>query len=208
MVLWHFISERWPTILSLTGEHVLLVLVAMVVAIILGVVLGVAVTYWEPGARAVLYLCQILMTVPSMAMFGILLPLLGIGYKTGVVALILYALLPVVRNTYTGIRAIDPAVLEAAKGMGLREWSILRRIKLPLIIPVVMAGIRTATVMIVGIAAIAAFIGAGGLGELIFRGISRYNRQMILAGAIFISALAICFDLILKQLEYRYGIRS
>lgn len=207
MELWHFITSRWPVLIALAGEHILLVLVAMVIAIFLGLILGVAITYCPPAARVVLYLCQVLMTIPSMAMLGILLPLFGIGYKTGVVALILYALLPIVRNTYTGILAIDPAVLEAARGMGLGEWSVLKRIKLPLVMPVVMAGIRTATVMVVGIAAIAAFVGAGGLGELIFRGISRYNRQMILTGAIFISVLAICIDFVLKRLELRLSSR-
>jgi len=204
---WSFVNSRWDKIFALTIEHGVLILTAMAAAIVVGVVVGVLITYYNPAAHAVLYICQILMTVPSLAMLGLLIPLLGIGFWTGVVGLILYSLLPIVRNTYTGIREIDPAILEAARGMGMNERTILLKIKLPLALPVIMAGIRTATVMVVGIGAIASYVGAGGLGEFIFRGISRYNKDMILTGAICVSVLAIAADLILKLVEKKASFR-
>ncbi len=207
MDFWSFVNSRWDKIFALTIEHGVLILTAMAAAIVVGVVVGVLITYYNPAAHAVLYICQILMTVPSLAMLGLLIPLLGIGFWTGVVGLILYSLLPIVRNTYTGIREIDPAILEAARGMGMNERTILLKIKLPLALPVIMAGIRTATVMVVGIGAIASYVGAGGLGEFIFRGISRYNKDMILTGAICVSVLAIAADLILKLVEKKASFR-
>jgi len=204
---WQTVVARSDKILELTGEHALLVLVAIAVAVVLGVGLGVWITYYRSAARAVLYFCQVVMTIPSLALLGILVPLFGIGYKSGVTALILYSLLPIVRNTYTGIQEIDPAIIEAARGMGMREATILRRIKLPLAWPVILAGIRTAVVMIVGIGAIASYIGAGGLGEFIFRGISQWNLQIVLLGAICVSLLAIATDLLLKWVENRARIR-
>ncbi len=204
MGFWDLLTVRWSKILLLTQEHILLVFAAIIVAVCLGVALGIVITYYRPAARVALYICQILMTVPSLAMVGLLLPFFGIGFKTGVVALILYSLLPIVRNTYTGIEEINPAVLEAARGMGMQEATILRRIKLPLALPVIMAGIRTAVVMVVGIAAIASYVGAGGLGEFIFRGISQWNKQVVLLGAICISVLAIVFDFLFKYLENRF----
>jgi len=205
MSLWGFFVNRSDTILELGIEHAMLILVSVVIAVLIGVIAGIAITYYQPAAFVVLYICQIMMTVPSLATLGLLLPILGIGFKTGITALILYSLLPIVRNTYTGIKEIDNSVLQAAQGMGMGEWTILRKIKLPLALPVIMAGIRTATVMVVGIGAIASYIGAGGLGELIFRGISRYNKDMILAGAIVISLLAITADYLLRVAENRYS---
>ncbi|MDH7579033.1 MAG: ABC transporter permease [Bacillota bacterium] len=202
MTFFELVVARWSKIAVLTQEHIFLVFISVLVAMCLGIAIGIAITYYQPAARVILAFCQILMTVPSLAMVGLLLPLFGIGFKTGVAALILYSLLPIVRNTYTGIQEISPPILEAAKGMGMKELTILRRIKLPVAFPVIMAGIRTAVVMIVGIAAIASYIGAGGLGEFIFRGISQWNKQLVLLGAICISVLAIVFDLLFKYLEH------
>ncbi|GFN23929.1 ABC transporter permease [Moorellaceae bacterium AZ2] len=203
MSFWSLVISRWNNILESTGEHVLIVLVAVCIAVIVGVALGVMITYWRFLAGPVLYFCQVVMTIPSLAMLGLLLPVFGIGYKTGVATLILYSLLPIVRNTYAGIQGIEPAIIEAAKGMGMRETTILRRIKLPLAWPVILAGIRTAVVMIVGIAAIASYIGAGGLGEFIFRGISQWNLQLVLLGALCVSVLAVLADGLLKRAESR-----
>jgi len=203
----NFFINRSDTILERGVEHGLLILVSVLIAIIIGVLAGIAITYYQPAAYVVLYFCQIMMTVPSLATLGLLLPVFGIGFKTGVAALILYSLLPIVRNTYTGIKEIDPSVLQAAEGMGMGEWTILRKIKLPLALPVIMAGVRTATVMVVGIGAIVSYIGAGGLGELIFRGISRFNKDMILAGAVTISLLAVTADYLLRLAENRYSIK-
>lgn len=208
MSFWEFVASRMDYILMLTWEHTWLILVSVTIAIIAGVLVGVLITYSRVAAHGVLYVCQILMTIPSLAMLGLLLPLFGIGVTTGIIALVLYSLLPIVRNTYIGIQEIDPTIIEAARGMGMQELTILRRIKIPMAFPVIMAGIRTAVVMVIGIGAIAAYINAGGLGNLIFRGISQFNQQLILIGAICISLLAIIADLLLKQVERRLNIKS
>ncbi len=199
--LWAFISTRQEMIQELTLQHLWLVLLAGFIAIFIGLALGIIITYNEKAATLILGLCQVLMVIPSFAMLGMLLPFFGIGFTTGVIALILYTLLPVTRNTYIGIKEIPLSVLEAAKGMGMSQPAILFRIKIPLALPVVMAGFRTAMVMIVGIAAIAAYIGAGGLGEMIFHGISRTQPLRIITGAICISIIAVAMDLILGRIE-------
>ena len=198
-----YLSRRSDLVLNLFIEHLWLVIVSIVIAVVVSVVIGVAISYKTGPAVTVLTICQILMTVPSMAMLGFMVPLFGIGFTTGVIALILYSLLPIVRNTYTGIREISPAIVESAKGMGMTEWRILTKIKIPLARPVIMAGIRTATVMIVGIAAIAAYVGAGGLGQLIFQGISRSNEPMIIVGALGVTIIALSLDFILSWAERR-----
>ncbi len=182
-------------------EHLWLIVVSVGISVFVGVGLGILISYFKVLAQPVLTACQVLMTIPSIAMLGLLLPFFGIGFQTGVIALILYSLLPIVRNTFSGIEEIDPAIIESARGMGMKRYRILFRIKLPLAFPVIMAGVRTATVMVVGIGAIAAYIGAGGLGELIFNGISRTNPPMIITGAIFVSIIAVSFDLILSWVE-------
>lgn len=201
----NYIARRIDLIGELMLEHLWLVIIAIVIAVVVSVVVGIIISYYERSAQAVLWLCQILMVIPSLAMLAFMVPLFGIGFTTGVVALILYSLLPVVRNTYTGIRELSPAIIEAAKGMGMTEWRILTKIKIPLAMPVIMAGIRTATVMVVGIAAIAAYVGAGGLGELIFQGISRSNEPMIIVGAIGVSIIALAFDFLLNWGEKHFA---
>ncbi len=199
----NYLRLRSDLVLDLMGEHFWLVIVSILIAVVASVIIGVAISYKTGPAITVLTICQILMTIPSLAMLGFLVPLFGIGFTTGVIALILYSLLPIVRNTYTGIKEISPAIVESAVGMGMTEWRVLTKIKIPLARPVIMAGIRTATVMIVGIAAIAAYVGAGGLGELIFQGISRSNEPMIIVGAIGVSIIALVFDFILAWGERR-----
>lgn len=198
-----YVAANCDKILQLSLEHCLLVVVAVLIAIVVGVSLGILISYYDVLAPAILYVCQIIMTIPSLALFGLFLPLFGIGFKTGVITLILYCLLPVVRNTYVGIAEIDPSIVEAAHGMGMNEASIMSKIKLPLAWPIIMAGIRTAVVMVVGIAAIASVVGAGGLGVFIFRGISQWNINAVLVGAIFVSLLAIVLDQVLKLVENR-----
>ncbi len=198
-----YIVRRWDRILVMTLEHFQLILVAMAFAIVIGVTIGVIISYYEPIAYPVINVTQVFMTIPSIAMIAMLIPIFGIGFNNGVAALVLYMLLPLVRNTYTGIREIEPAVLESAKGMGMSEFRVLTKIKLPLALPVIMAGIRVAVVLGVGIGAIAAYIGAGGLGSLIFNGIERVNYPMIWTGAIFVSITAIVLDLILGWGEKR-----
>ncbi len=200
-----YLTRRGDMVWELLLEHLWLVLVSIGIAIVVSVVVGIVISYYSGLAMTVLAVCQILMTIPSMAMLGFMVPLFGIGFTTGVIALILYSLLPIVRNTYTGINEISPAVVESAVGMGMTEWRILIKIKIPLARPVIMAGIRTATVMITGIAAIAAYVGAGGLGELIFQGISRSQEPMIIVGALGVSIIALTFDFILSWGERRFA---
>lgn len=196
-----YMIHRSEMVQRLFLEHLWLIVVSVGIAILVGVFLGVLISYFKFLASPVITICQVLMTVPSIAMLGLLLPFFGIGFQTGVIALILYSLLPIVRNTHSGIAEIDQAIIESARGMGMKDYRILFKVKLPLAFPVIMAGIRTATVMVVGIGAIAAYIGAGGLGELIFNGISRTNPPMIITGAIFVSIIAVAFDLLLGWAE-------
>ncbi len=198
-----YIGRRSDLIWDLLLEHLWLIIVSILIAVVVSVILGVIISYKTSLAVTVLTICQIMMTIPSMAMLAFMVPIFGIGFTTGVVALILYSLLPIVRNTYTGIKEISPAVVESAVGMGMTEWRVLTKIKIPLARPVIMAGIRTATVMIVGIGAIAAYVGAGGLGELIFQGISRSHEPMIIVGAIGVSIIALAFDFVLSWGERR-----
>ena len=190
-------------------EHLTLVLIAMAVAIALAVPAGVLATRRPGWRRAVLGFANVMQTVPSLALFGFLIPIPfigGIGRRTAIVALVLYALLPILRNTYVGLTGIDPAVLEAAEAMGMTERQILWRVRLPLARAVILAGIRTATIITIGVATIAAAIGAGGLGTFIFRGVAMVSDAVILAGAIPAALLAIAADLLLGWLERRLEI--
>jgi osmoprotectant transport system permease protein len=193
-------------ILSATREHVLLVLISMAIAVAIGVPLGLVIVR-HPRLRAVsLAAASVLQTIPSLALFGFLIPLPflgGIGAHTAIVALVLYALLPILRNTFVGLTSIDPAILEAAEGMGMTQQQILFRVRLPLASSFIMAGIRTATVITIGIATIAAAIGAGGLGTFIFRGVAMVSDAVILAGAIPAAILALFADFLLGLLERR-----
>jgi osmoprotectant transport system permease protein len=199
-----FFVARWETILQLTIEHLVIVLVAMVISIILGVTVGILICRSRVLARIVLNLTNVMMTIPSLALFSLLIPVLGIGKAPAIVGLVAYTQLPLVRNVYTGITGINPAVIEAAQGMGLTERKILFKIKLPLAFPAMMAGIRTATVMGIGIGAIAAYIGAGGLGVFIFQGISRTNDKMVLIGAVLISLISILTDRVLARVQRKF----
>jgi osmoprotectant transport system permease protein len=206
MSTWSFFLEHHAEIFDTTLEHLTLVLIAMAFAILIGVPLGMFVVQ-RPALRTLaLGIASILQTVPSLALFGFLIPIPfigGIGRRTAIVALVLYALLPILRNTYVGLTGIDPAVLEAAEAMGMTDAQILWRVRLPLALAVIMAGIRTATVITIGVATIAAVIGAGGLGTFIFRGVAMVSDAVILAGAIPAALLAILADLLLGLLERR-----
>jgi osmoprotectant transport system permease protein len=186
------------------GEHVFLVLVSTGIAVALGVPLGLFLTRRPLFARPVIGFASVMQTVPSLALFGFLIPvpfLGGIGNRTAIVALVLYALLPILRNTYTGVLSVDPAVVEAGRGMGMTEWQRLRLVEIPLALPMILAGVRIATVVSVGLATIAAAIGAGGLGNFIFRGLSMVDNRLILAGAIPAALLAIVADALLGSVE-------
>ena len=203
-----FLAHR-SEILGATLDHVALVLIAMLIAIVIAVPLGMLAVR-HPALRTVaLSLASIFQTIPSLALFGFLIPipfLGGIGKRTAIVALVLYALLPILRNTYVGLTGIDPAVLEAAEAMGMTLSQILLRVRLPLAMAVILAGIRTATVITIGVATIAAAIGAGGLGTFIFRGVAMVSDAVILAGAVPAAALALLADGLLALLERRLRI--
>lgn len=195
------LEMRWPDLLQALLQHVQLVLISMLIAIIIGVPLGICITRVKPLEGPILGAAGILQTIPSLALLGFMIPLFGIGIKTAVAALFLYSLLPIIRNTFTGIKDVDRSTIEAAKGMGMTNFQILLKVQLPLALSVMMAGIRTATVINVGTATLAAFIGAGGLGDFIFIGISRNIDALVLIGAFPAAVLALLFDWLLGLLE-------
>ena len=199
--LWHFIVQNLPEVGSQTVEHLYLTFFALMIAALLGLPVGILASRYKKLSGSILGSVGVIQTIPSIALLGFLLPLFGIGTTPAIIALFLYALLPIVRNTYSGITDVDDAVVEAARGMGMSGAQILRRIELPLAMPVIFAGIRTATVINVGVATLCALIGAGGLGEFIFRGIALNNVNMILAGAIPAALMALGFDFLLGLVE-------
>jgi osmoprotectant transport system permease protein len=203
---WRFFVEHRAEILEATGAHLTLVFIAMAIAIAIALPLGMVVVQRPTLRNIALGLASVFQTIPSLALFGFLIPIPfigGIGRRTAIVALVLYALLPILRNTYVGLTGIDPAVLQAAEAMGMTNPQILWRVRLPLALPVILAGIRTATVITIGVATIAAAIGAGGLGTFIFRGVAMVSDAVILAGAIPAALLAILADILLAALERR-----
>ena len=208
---WEFIVRRPELLAEWVLAHLWIIFVAIIVSVILGVFLGIFITGKgrEQIADTVLYLAEIVMTIPSLALFGLLMLVLGgvglkaIGFLPAVIALIVYGQLPILRNTYTAIRAVDPAIVEAGRGMGMTERQILFKIELPLAVPVIMAGIRNSIVLLIGIATIAAFIGAGGLGVPIFRGIRNARMDLILIGGLSVSILALLIDGLMALVERR-----
>jgi len=206
MTAWHFFVEHRGEILSATLDHMGLVLIAMLIAIAISVPLGMFIVYHKTLRTLALGIASILQTIPSLALFGFLIPIPfigGIGKRTAIVALVLYALLPILRNTYVGLTTIDPAILESAEAMGMTRRQILFRVRFPLALSVILAGIRTATILTIGVATIAAAIGAGGLGSFIFRGVALVNDALLLAGAIPAALLAILADFLLGRMERR-----
>ena len=202
-----FIKNNWPELLTLTREHIFIVFLSTGFAILLGLPLGILLTRIKSLQTPVLGFANIMQTVPSLALFGLLIPIPfigGIGAKTAVIALALYALLPVIRNTVTGILGIDPKVREAATAMGMTNGQILRMVELPLAMPVILTGIRVAIVISVGVATVAAAVGAGGLGTYIFRGLRQNDNNLLLAGAIASALLALLCDFALGQIEKSY----
>jgi osmoprotectant transport system permease protein len=203
---WQFFLGHRAEILEATLAHLTLVFIAMAIAIMVAVPLGMFIVQRPALRNIALGFASVFQTIPSLALFGFLIPIPfigGIGRRTAIVALVLYALLPILRNTYVGLAGIDAAVLQAAEAMGMTDSQILWRVRLPLALPVILAGIRTATVITIGVATIAAAIGAGGLGTFIFRGVAMVSDAVILAGAIPAAILAILADLLLARLERR-----
>ncbi|MGF1494155.1 MAG: ABC transporter permease/substrate-binding protein [Microcoleaceae cyanobacterium] len=199
--LWAFFVDHRSEIAEQTLEHLKLTLIALALATLVGVTIGIVITRYRKASGNVLGAVGAIQTIPSIALLGFLLPLLGIGAIPAIVALFLYALLPIVRNTFAGIDGVSPAVKEAAKGLGMPDSQVLFKIELPLAVPIIFAGIRTATVTTVGVATLCALIASGGLGEFIFRGIALNNVDMLLAGAIPAAILALSLDFLLGRVE-------
>jgi osmoprotectant transport system permease protein len=206
MKWYDFLLRNRGEVIQRTGEHIELVAAAMAIALIIGLPLGVALVRRRTLQRWVLGIANVVQTIPSLALFGFLIPVPwigGVGASTAIVALALYALLPILRNTATGIEEVDAAVIESARGMGMTPRQVLWQVELPLAAPVLLAGIRVAMVLCIGVTTIAAAIGAGGLGVFIFRGVSMVNNSVILAGAIPAALLAILADSALGILQWR-----
>jgi osmoprotectant transport system permease protein len=204
-----FLKQNWPELLTLTREHIFLVLLSTGAAVVIGVPLGILLTRVRSLRTPVLGFANIMQTVPSLALFGLLIPIPfigGIGARTAIIALALYALLPVIRNTVTGILGIDPKIREAAVAIGMTDWQRLKLVVLPLAMPVMLTGIRVAVVISVGVATVAAAVGAGGLGTYIFRGLRQNDNNLLVAGALASAILALLCDFALGQFEKSYAI--
>jgi osmoprotectant transport system permease protein len=211
MSVFHFFLQHHEEILQLTLEHLWLVGISTLFAVVIGIPFGIICAHRPVWNKPVLGTANVIQTIPSLALFGFLLPVPWIGARAdrlAILALTLYALLPVIRNTYTGIRGVDAAVMEAGRGMGMTDGQLLFQVELPLALSVILSGVRVAVVISVGLATIAAAIGAGGLGEFIFRGLAMVNNQLILAGAIPAALLALAADFSLGWLERRLKPRS
>lgn len=199
-----YFRDHASEIARLTGQHLLIVAVALGMAILIGIPVGVFCTRHRRMGRLVLRATDIIQTIPSLALFGLLIPIPfigGIGLRTAIIALALYSLLPIVRNTLLGIDGVDPAVREAATAMGMTPPQLLRQVELPLALPSIVGGMRIGAVLAIGVATIAAAVGGGGLGTLIFRGVAMVDTRLILAGALPAAALAILADVLLSALE-------
>ena len=206
-----FFLQNHAEVLELTLEHLWMVVASILIAVLIGIPLGILITRRPAWNKPVLGSANVIQTIPSLALFGFLLPVPWIGARAerlAILALTLYALLPLIRNTYAGIKGVDPAVVEAGRGMGMTDRQLLWQVELPLALGVIIAGVRVATVISVGLATIAAAIGAGGLGEYIFRGLAMVNNQLILAGAIPAALLALLADVSLGWLERRLSPRE
>lgn len=206
MSFWQFLQLNWSELIGLIGQHVNLVLIAIAVAVAIGVPTGILLTRHRALRGPVLGIANVMQTIPSLALFGFLIPLPfigGIGSRTALVALVLYSLLPIIRNTITGILGVEPSVREAAVAMGMTDGQVLRQVELPLAMGVIVTGIRVATVIAVGVTTIAAAVGAGGLGVYIFRGLRQYDNNLLLAGALASALLALIADFSLGLLQRR-----
>lgn len=207
MNLFDYLSANWPELLQLTLQHAWLVSLAVGCAIIAGVPLGVLMSRWEWLAAPLLGIATVILTLPSIALFGLMIPVFsrfgeGIGAVPAITAVFLYSLLPIMRNTYLALHNVEASIKEAGIGIGMTRWQRLRLVELPLAVPVILGGVRTAVVMNIGVMTIAAVIGAGGLGMLILRAIGQSSMMKLLVGAVLVSILAIVADLLLQLLQH------
>ncbi len=215
MSFFEYLSTSWDHVFELAIEHAIVVAISLGIAVVIGVSLGVLVYRRERAANVALAITSTFLTIPSFALFGLFIPIFGLGYKPAVVALVMYALLPILRNTVTGLRSVEPAVSESAQAMGMNDWQRLLRIDLPLAWPVIIAGVRVSTMLLMGIAAIAAVVNGPGLGDDIFAGLARIGSvnalNLVLGGILGIVVLALLFDTffnLLGKLTTSRGIRD
>ena len=215
MSFFEYLSYSWDHVLELAIGHAVVVAISLAIAVVIGVSLGVLLYRRERAANVALAITSTFLTIPSLALFGIFIPIFGLGYKPAVVALVMYALLPILRNTVTGLRSVDPAIAESAQGMGMSARERLFRIELPLAWPVIIAGVRVSTMLLMGIAAIAAVVNGPGLGDDIFAGLARIGGanalNLVLGGTLGIIVLALLFDTffnVLSKLTTSRGIRD
>lgn len=195
-----FQERKWELLQTLF-EHIQISFIALLIATLIAIPIGIWLTRHTKIAEPIINIAAIMQTIPSLALLGLMIPFFGIGRVPAIIALVIYALLPILRNTYTGIKEVDPSLKEAAQGIGMNTYRQLKNVEIPIAMPVIMAGIRTAMVLIIGTATLAAFIGAGGLGDLILLGIDRNNMNILLLGAIPAALLALLFDFVLKRME-------
>lgn len=201
MEVWEMAQLRRADILLATQQHLYLVLIPMLLAVLVAVPLGVVATRLPRLEALFMGLAGVMQTIPSLALLALMIPLLGIGTPPAVAAMFLYALLPILRNTVTGIRGVDSSIKEAAAGMGMTDWQCLVQVELPIAFPVIMAGIRTALVMTIGVATLAGLVGGGGLGDLIVRGLSIVNDALIVVGTVPAALMALVADFLMGRLE-------
>lgn len=194
-------AERWPFFQELIFQHIRIASTAILIAGTIGLVLGILISEHRKYATWIIGVINVAYTIPSISMLGFLIPLTGIGDKTATIALTIYGLLPMVRNTYTGITTIEPSIISVARGMGSTPWQILYKVKLPLALPVIVSGIRSMVVMTIALSGIASYIGAGGLGVAIYRGITTNNAYMTYAGSILIALVALVLDQLVACVE-------
>ncbi|SCZ81821.1 ABC transporter permease [Acidaminobacter hydrogenoformans] len=202
MSLFQYMINNSSRIAARALEHLFIASSALLLAMLVAIPIGILLTRYERIAKIVLGIGNIIMTIPSLALLAFMLPVLGIGNKPAIAALFLYALMPIMRNTYTGINKVQPSLIECARGMGMTDFQVLYSIELPLALSIILAGIRTTFVILIGWATLAAFIGGGGLGQLIWAGLNNINYNLILSGAIPAAGLALLADLMLGQLEH------
>lgn len=195
------IRSRWDFFLGLLVEHIQISLLSIVIAMVIGLAIGIFISEYQKSSKIVIGVVNFIYTIPSISLLGFLIPLSGVGDTTAVIALTVYALLPMVRNTHTGLTNVSPLLVEAATGMGSTRMQVLLKVKLPLAMPVIISGIRNMAVMTIALAGIASFIGAGGLGVAIYRGITTNNKAMTLVGSLLIAVLAIVEDFLIGQVE-------
>jgi osmoprotectant transport system permease protein len=196
-------ASRWDFFLELLLEHLQISLISICIAMVIGLVIGIFISEFQKTSKLVIGIVNFIYTIPSISLLGFLIPFSGIGNSTAIIALTVYALLPMVRNTHTGLTNVSPLLIEAATGMGSTRFQVLTKIKLPLAMPIIIAGIRNMAVMTIALAGIASFIGAGGLGVAIYRGITTNNKAMTLVGSLLIAVLAIVVDFLIGILEKR-----